>query len=92
MDFIPKLPKTTCIVDSIWFIVDHFTKSVHWISVQESISVEMLAEINIREVVARNGVPVSVVSDRDVRFTSRLWKKFHDDLGTYLHFNTTFHL
>lgn len=45
----------------------------------------------MREIVARHGVPVSVVSDRDVRFTSRFWKRFHDEMGTRLHFSTAFH-
>ena len=36
-------------------------------------------------------MPVSVVSDRDVRFTSRFWKKFHEELGIQLHFSTTYH-
>ena len=45
----------------------------------------------VREVVSRDGVPISIVLDRDVRFTSRFWKKFHDDLGTRLHFSTTYH-
>ena len=65
--------------------------SVHFIPIQESISIEKLAEIYIREVVARHGVLVSVVSDRDVHFTSRFWKRFHDEMGTRLHFSTTFH-
>ena len=52
---------------------------------------ENLAEIYIREVVARHGVPFSVVSDRDVRFTSRFWKNFHDELGSHLHFSMAFH-
>ena len=34
---------------------------------------------------------VSVVSDRDIRFTSIFWKRFHDELRTYFHFSTTFH-
>ena len=55
------------------------------------ISAEKLADICIREVVAGHGVLVSVISDRYVRFTSRLWKKFHDELGTLLHFSTAFH-
>ena len=44
--------------------------------------VEKMAEVYVQEVVARHGVPTSIVSDRDVRFTSRFWKKFHEELGT----------
>ncbi|CAH1412385.1 unnamed protein product [Lactuca virosa] len=87
MDFITKLPRTARGVESIWVIVDRLTKSAHFIPIQESIS----AEIYVREVVTHHGVPVSVVSDRDVRFTSRFWKRFHDEMGTRLHFSTAFH-
>ena len=52
---------------------------------------EKLANIYIREVVTWHGVPVSVISDRDVRFTSRFWKRFYEELGTHLHFSKTFH-
>ena len=90
MDFITKLPRTARGMDSIWVIMDRLTKSAHFIPIQENISAEKLADIYIREVVARHGVPVSVISDRDVRFTSRFWKKFHDELGTRLHFSTAF--
>ena len=45
----------------------------------------------MREVVLRHGVPISIVSDRDVHFTSRFWKKFHEELGTRLHFSTAYH-
>ena len=91
MDFITKLPRTARGVDSIWVVVDRLTKSAHFIPIQESISAEKLADIYVREIVARHGVPVSVVSDRDVRFTSRFWKRFHDEMGTRLHFSTAFH-
>ena len=63
MDFITKLPRTTRGVDSIWVIMDQLTKSAHFIPIQESISAEKLADIYVREVVARHGVPISVVSD-----------------------------
>ena len=53
--------------------------------------IDRLAEMYVREVVSRHGVPISIVSDRDVRFTSRFWKKFHEELGTRLHFSTTYH-
>ena len=91
MDFITKLPRTAHGVDSLWVIVDWLTKSAHFIPIQESISTEKLAEIYVREVVARHGVPVLVVSNRYIQFTSRFWKRFHDETGTRLHFNTAFH-
>ncbi|KAJ9561986.1 hypothetical protein OSB04_007146 [Centaurea solstitialis] len=45
----------------------------------------------IWEVVSRHGVPVSIISNRDVRFTSRFWERFHSELGTRLHFSTAYH-
>lgn len=91
IDFITKQPRTAREVDSIWVIVDRLTKSAHFILIQESILAEKLADIYIWEVVVRHGVSVSMVSHRDVRFTSRFWKRFHEDLGTILHLSTTFH-
>ncbi|KAJ9536818.1 hypothetical protein OSB04_un000042 [Centaurea solstitialis] len=66
-------------------------KSAHFIAIRESSSAEALADIYVKEIVARHGVPVTIISDRDVRFTSRFWGKFHDDLGTRLQFSTAFH-
>ncbi|KAL4580619.1 hypothetical protein LXL04_016819 [Taraxacum kok-saghyz] len=57
----------------------------------ENSSAEQLADIYVREIVARHGVLVSIVSDRDMHFTSRFWEKFHTELGTRLHFNIAFH-
>ena len=71
MDFVTKLPQTTRGVDAIWVIMDPLTKSAHFILIQESISAEKPADIYTKEIVARHGVPVSVISDKDVRFTSR---------------------
>ena len=42
---------------------------------------ERLAELCEREVVSWHGVPDPIVSDRDVRFSSRFWKRFHEELG-----------
>ena len=91
MDFITKLPRTARGVDAIWVIVDRLTKSAHFLAISESSLAEKLAEVYVREVVSRHGVPISIVSDRDVCFTSRLWKKFHEELGTRLHFSTAYH-
>ena len=91
MDFITKLPRTARGVVAIMVILDRLMESAHFIPISESIPAENLVDIYVQEVVARHGVPVSVVSDRDVHFTSRFWKKFHDELGTQLHFSTTYH-
>ena len=71
MDFITKLPRTARGANVIWVIVDRLTKSAHFISISESSSVERLAEIHVREVVARHGASISIVSDQDMHFTSR---------------------
>ena len=45
----------------------------------------------MKEIVSRHGVPVSIVSDRDPRFTSRFWKSFQECLGTKLNMSTAYH-
>ncbi|GJT32340.1 putative nucleotidyltransferase, ribonuclease H [Tanacetum coccineum] len=71
MDLIMKLAKTLRQCDAIWVIVDHLTKSAILLPIKESMYSEALAELYLYEVVARHEVPVSIVSDRDNRFTSR---------------------
>ncbi|KAJ9545620.1 hypothetical protein OSB04_025327 [Centaurea solstitialis] len=79
MDLITKLPKTPRKFDAIWVIVDRLTKSALFLAIRESSTAEQLAEIYVKEVVSRHGVPVSIISDRDVRFTSRFWEQFHSE-------------
>ena len=52
---------------------------------------EILPVIYIREIVRLHGVPVSIVSDRDPRFTSHFWKSFQKVMGTRLTMSTAFH-
>ena len=54
-------------------------------------SLDKLVELYIREIVRLLGIPISIISDRDPRFTSRFWGKLHEALGTRLNFSTTFH-
>ena len=91
MDFITDLSKTAKGYDAIWVVVDRLTKSATFLAIWESSLVEKLADVYIREIVARHGVPVSIISDHDVRFTSRFWQKFHEELGIRLHFRTSYH-
>jgi hypothetical protein len=54
--------------------------------------IDKMAKIYVNEVMRLHGVPVSIVSDRDPRFTSRLWPSIQRALGTNLNINTAFHL
>ncbi|EOX94106.1 DNA/RNA polymerases superfamily protein [Theobroma cacao] len=73
MDFVLGLPRTQSGKDAIWVIVDRLTKFTHFLAIHSTYSIERLASLYIDEVVRLHGVPVSIVSDRDPRFTSRFW-------------------
>ncbi|PRQ55656.1 putative nucleotidyltransferase, Ribonuclease H [Rosa chinensis] len=91
MDFIYKLPRTQDGNDGIWVIVDRLTKSAHFLAVKETFSLDKLAKLYVDEIVKLHGVPESIVSDRDARFTSKFWRKVHKFMGTELQFSTAFH-
>nr|GEU70771.1 putative reverse transcriptase domain-containing protein [Tanacetum cinerariifolium] len=71
MDFINKLLRTRSGHDLIWVIIDRLTKSAHFLAVREDYKTEKLARRYINEIIARHGVPVSIISDRNSYFTSR---------------------
>ncbi|GKB29161.1 putative reverse transcriptase domain-containing protein [Tanacetum coccineum] len=91
MDFVTKLPKSSSGHDTIWVIVDRLTKSAHFLPIREDYKTEKLAKIYTNEIVARHGVPVSIILDRDGRFTSHLWQAFQEALGTILDMSTAYH-
>ncbi|KAD5960350.1 hypothetical protein E3N88_11822 [Mikania micrantha] len=91
MDFITKLPRTPSGCDTIWVIVDRLTKSAHFLAIKETDKMEKLTCIYIKKLVARHGVPISIISDRDARFTSNFWKSLHKSLGTRLDMSTAYH-
>ena len=91
MDFIMGLPKTRGGLDAIWVIVDRLTKSAHFLPIKSKWSVEVLATLYVKEIVRLHGIPSSIVSDRDQRFTSNFWKGLQGALGTKLNFSIAFH-
>ncbi|KAJ9561520.1 hypothetical protein OSB04_006680 [Centaurea solstitialis] len=91
MDFVTKLPKTKKGHDSIWVIVDRLTKSAHFLPIRESFSIDRLAQLYVDEIVMRHGVPISIISDRDSRFTSRFWQSLQAALGTSVDLSTAYH-
>ncbi|KAJ9561603.1 LOW QUALITY PROTEIN: hypothetical protein OSB04_006763 [Centaurea solstitialis] len=91
MDFVTKLPKTKKGHDSIWVIVNRLTKSAHFLPIRESYSIDRLAQLYVNEIVMRHGVPISIISDRDNRFTLRFWQSLQAALGTSMDLNTAYH-
>ena len=91
MDFVVGLPLTGRKHDSVWVVVDRLTNSTHFLPVGTDYSPDKLAELYIKEIVWLHGIPISIILNRDSRFTSRFWEKLQEALGTRLNFSTTFH-
>ena len=91
MDFVFKLPPTVQRHDGIWVVVDRLTKSAHFLPIREKFSPQKLAELFMNHIVSLHGVPVSIISNRDPRFTSRFWKRLMKELGVKLNLSTVFH-
>ncbi|KAI3787749.1 hypothetical protein L2E82_00138 [Cichorium intybus] len=67
------------------------TKSAQFIPIREDYQASKLAEIYVREMMRRHGVPTSIISDRDSRFTSHFWQSFQKHLGTKALMSTAYH-
>ena len=91
MNFVFKLPPTSQRHDNIWIVVDRLTKSAHFLPIHENFSPQKLTELFMSHIVSLHGVPVSIVFDRDPRFTSRFWKRLMKELGVKLNLSTAFH-
>nr|GEV16038.1 putative reverse transcriptase domain-containing protein [Tanacetum cinerariifolium] len=92
MDFVTKLPKSSQGYDTIWVIVDRLTKSTIFVPMRETEPMDKLARMYLKEVVARHGIPVLIIYDRDPSFASNFWKSLQKALGTSLDMSTAYHL
>ena len=91
MDFVTHLPRTSRKHDVVWVIVNRLTKLTHFLVMRMTFTLEEFCKLYIREMVRLHGVPVSIVSDRDPRFTTQFWKSFQRAMGTQLRMSTAFH-
>ncbi len=91
MDLITQLPRTTTGYDAIFVVVCRFTKMVHYVPCITAVSAPQLAKLFFREVVKHHGMPLSIVSDRDPRFTSLFWQSLWKMWGTKLAMSTAYH-
>src|SRR3954464_590101 len=92
MDLVCGLPRTPGGHDTIWVVVDRLTKAAHFIPIRLNYPIDKLSDLYIREVVRLHGVPLSIVSDRDPRFTLGFRESLQKSLGTQLRLSTAYHL
>ncbi|GJV42776.1 putative reverse transcriptase domain-containing protein [Tanacetum coccineum] len=82
--------KTATSQDTIWVIVDRLTKYAHFLPMKEDDTLEKLMRQYLKEVVSRHGILVSIISDRDGKFTSHFWQSLNKALGTRLDMVTAY--
>nr|GEV60307.1 reverse transcriptase domain-containing protein [Tanacetum cinerariifolium] len=91
MDFVTKLPRTSSGHDTIYVIMDRLTKCAHFINMRVDYLMDRLARLYLNEIVYRHGVPISIISEHDSRFTLRFWQLTQEALGTWLDMSTAYH-
>jgi len=94
MDFITHLPEfehNGLTYDSILTVTCKLTKMVHLIPLNTTASASEVAKLFFQNVVRIHGLPLLIISDRDVKFTSNFWKSLFKSFNTQLMFSSSYH-
>ncbi|GJU47279.1 putative reverse transcriptase domain-containing protein [Tanacetum coccineum] len=91
MDFITKLPRSSQGFDTIWVIVDRLTKSAHFLPIRDNDPLDKLARLYLNRIVARHGIPASIICDHDGRFTLISGDLFRKLWCTDISISTAYH-
>jgi hypothetical protein len=90
MDFITGLPTSTKQNDAIMVVVDKLSKYSHFTPVKSTCKAIDIVQVFMKEVFQLHGMPREIISDRDTKFTSNLWKSLMAGLETKLLFSTAY--
>jgi hypothetical protein len=90
MDFVGPFPESRG-HNYLWVIICRMTSTVHLVTVTINVTATELSWKYLCEIVSLHGLPSSIVSDRDSKFTLRWWKELQWILGTKLLMLTSFH-
>ena len=90
MDFLGLLPKLNNF-DYLLVIIDRLTSQVHLVPTTTTVTAKGIVWMVLKEVIRLHGIPESIVSDRDARFTSIFWRELQKLMGTKLLMSTAFH-
>jgi len=91
LDFIVQLPTTKRGFDAIMVVVDRLSKMAHFLATTTNASAPQTAKLFFDQVFRLHGIPASIVSDRDPKFTSQFWRALHKEMGVKLSMSTAFH-
>ena len=91
LDFITHLPKTDREKDAILVVVDRLSKQAHFIATTKTVTAEETARLFLETIFKLHGMPKTLVSDRDPRFTSDFWRSLMRLLGTELLMSSSYH-
>ncbi|GJP33631.1 hypothetical protein CLOM_g18159 [Closterium sp. NIES-68] len=91
LDFIAGLPTTTSGHDAILVVIDKFSKMGHFIPTHTTARTEKTAQLFVRYIISQHGNPTTLISDRDPKFTSKIWKELMSLLGTKLAMSSAYH-
>ena len=90
LDFVDSLPKSHGF-KVVLVVVDKLTKYVHFLPFSHPYTTVKVATMFMKDIFRLYGMPQSIVSDRDVVFTSKFWAELFRIQGSDLAMSSAYH-